>query len=168
MTVVEDDMRSCTPAGGVDLVACVLGSLACLPGADERRDVVRRAAGWLEPGGHLVVETYDRSTAVARFGGDQPVVVRTERDDPPGTLTSSYRLDAEARTWSVEHRWEGAGAPTDFRETVGFVEPDELLGWGASAGLEPVALFGDWFGSPYTAGQVPLYVAIMRRKPWTA
>lgn len=160
--VLEGDMRDHTePPGSVAVVACVLGSIACLADPADRERTVRRAATWLLPGGHLVVETYDRATATGAFGDEPPPVV-TDRSGG-ATLTSTYRLDPTADTWSVSHRWEDEESVTRFDERVGFVEPAELLDWAGSAGLEPVALFGDWLGSPYAAGENPLYVAVLRR-----
>jgi SAM-dependent methyltransferase len=160
--VLEADMKDHTEApGSVAMVACVLGSIACLADPADRERTVRRAATWLVPGGHLVVETYDRTTATGSFGAHPPPVV-TERSGG-ATLTSTYRLDPTADTWSVAHRWEDEDSDTRFDERVGFVEPAELLDWAGSAGLEPVVLFGDWFGSAYAAGRNPLYVAVLRR-----
>ena len=161
-TVVDADMRDHSePSGSADLVVCVLGSISCLPDPADREGVVRRASSWLAPGGHLVVEAYDRATAVGRFG-IEPLPVVTERPDG-ARLTSTYRLDTAADTWSVAHRWEEPRSVTQFDERVAFVEPDELAAWAEDAGLERVALLGDWYGTPYEAGENPLWVAVLRR-----
>lgn len=161
--VVETDMAEhVEPSRSAHLVACVLGSIACLRDDTARERVVRRAAGWLAPGGHLVVETYDRATAFAEFGPEPPLVV-TERSGG-ARLASTYRLDALAGTWSIAHRWEHGSSSAEFQEHVGFVDPAALAAWATEAGLEPVALFGDWYGTPFRAGGSPLWVAVFRRQ----
>ncbi|HEY7194743.1 MAG TPA: methyltransferase domain-containing protein [Gemmatimonadales bacterium] len=154
--LVRGDMRALPFKNGTFALAVNLfTSFGYFLDDAEHARVVRQVAATLASGGHFVLD-YLNAEHVRR------TLKVTERAEG-GDVFVTRRIDEGSRyvIKEIELRDEGGGRR--FQERVRLYGPDELTALFAGAGLEVVARFGDYEGSP--AGATSPRVILVGRKP---
>jgi SAM-dependent methyltransferase len=135
------DMRDLAYDGAFDAALNWFGSFGYFSDA-ENRDVLCRMARAVRPGGRVLVEQINREWVLRHF----------RRRMVAGHVTRLARWDgATARvesTWIVRRGSRRDRFPLSMR----LYTPGQLRRLFEAAGLEVVALYGDWAGAPYRRG----------------
>jgi cyclopropane fatty-acyl-phospholipid synthase-like methyltransferase len=154
---VRADMREIPWRERFDLVACLYSSLGFFLSDEEDLRTLRGARDALVPGGALVIETMHRDQVVREFAerdwweteGGATVWVEREFDAVEGV----------SREWTRWSRGERRGEKFHALRVRSAAEWDALL---RSAGLLPVAWWGDWEGAPFLHTSPELIVVAHR------
>lgn len=133
------------PPGPFAVVVAAFNLVCNLVDPQAQARLFERAAEVLRPGGHLVVETFlaapleqrQRHLEVREVRADGVVLIASDTEPDTGIVTGSH----------IELR---DGEPVRLRPwRLRLTAPDELDGWAAHAGLERVAQWQDWEGTPH-------------------
>ncbi len=158
------DMRCPGLAGEFDLVAAVDDPFVHLTRGRDRQRALAAAAALLRPGGRLVLDAAWLSPAARRRAALPPGLVRERAHGRRGELVvrETWRCtDRRCRT-RFDYRLDGeAVAAASFRGRLWSLA--ELMRRGRAAGLEPLALWGDYDRRPWHRGTSPRLIAEMRR-----
>jgi SAM-dependent methyltransferase len=133
------------PPGPFAVVVAAFNLVCNLVDPFAQARLFERAAAVLDPGGHLVVETFlaaplerrQRHLEVREVRADAVVLIASDTEPDSGIVTGSH----------IELR---DGEPVRLRPwRLRLTAPDELDGWAAAAGLHRVAQWQDWDGTPH-------------------
>ncbi|WP_344260117.1 class I SAM-dependent methyltransferase [Streptomyces sodiiphilus] len=147
---VHGDIRTYTDDEKYGLVYCVCATLSIILDAGEQREVIRRAADRLAPGGTLVIETPNRGGVRAIHEGRRRTSYFVPYAEPNTGLLTCSTLTPDDRIWQASHIWFEGGTSRVGTELSRLVTPEEIDEYAAEAGLEPVDRQADWLGNPYT------------------
>lgn len=158
------DMRRPGIAGEVDLVAAVDDPFVHLTHGQDRERALRMAASLLRPGGRLVLDAAWLSPAARRRAAEASGLVRERAHGEDGELVvrEVWRCaDRRCRT-RFDYRLEGeAVASASFPARLWSLA--EIESRGRAAGLEVVALWGDYDRRPWDRATSPRLIAELRR-----
>ncbi|WP_349884955.1 class I SAM-dependent methyltransferase [Microbacterium sp. WHRI 7836] len=161
-TVVAGDMLTRLEIGPQALVYCVLGTFACITDHDEQERALQKMSAHVEPGGRLVVESFN-PRALADHLGSEPIKIAQALDEDGTLLNSTYRRGEDGKL-VAEHSWTAPGKPdVYFSEEVLPVSAEQVAQWAGNAGLELEHCWGDWDRTPHDAIRDGLYVLVLRR-----
>lgn len=133
------------PPGPYAVVVAAFNLVCNLVDPVAQARLFERAAAVLRPGGHLVVETFlaapleqrQRHLEVREVRADGVVLIASDTEPDSGIVTGSH----------IELR---DGEPVRLRPwRLRLTSPDELDAWATHAGLERVAQWQDWSGTPH-------------------
>lgn len=102
-TVVAGDMLTRLEIGPQALVYCVLGTFACITDHDEQERALQKMSAHVEPGGRLVVESFN-PRALADHLGSEPIKIAQALDEDGTLLNSTYRRGEDGKL-VAEHSW---------------------------------------------------------------
>lgn len=145
---IQVDLASSTPwpEGPFAVVVAAFNLVCNLVDPAAQSAMFASAAAVLAPGGHLVVETFlaapvehrERHLEVREITAATVVLIASDTDPVGGIVTGSH----------IELR---DGEPVRLRPwRLRVTAPDELDRWAEAAGLERVAVWHDWAGTPLT------------------
>jgi SAM-dependent methyltransferase len=135
-----------------------------LSSSDEQRALIHRAACYLRPGGHVLIDCDDHHSAELSPQWRRPPG-QQRRAFPSGECADGTRLEATTEVEWYDARFrlvhyvrrlrvtkpDGTVSQHQWRETCRPVVMTELLAWVEEAGLEAEATFGGAPGNPYTS-----------------
>jgi SAM-dependent methyltransferase len=144
--LVQSDMREIDFDAEFDAAINLFTAFGYFESDDEDRDVVRRIARALRPGGGFLIDTLNALGLAKRY---QP---RRWEQAPEGVvMLDDHEWDLLAgrnrASWTFIRP---DGSRSELRHVVRTYTPWELAGLIATAGLEVEAAWGDWEGAPLT------------------
>ncbi|MCF6525232.1 class I SAM-dependent methyltransferase [Streptomyces sp. JJ36] len=163
VTPVHGDIRQWGDDRSYGLVYCVCATLSMILTPEEQQEVIRRAAERLEPGGRLVVETWNRSGVLELFEGKDRTSYFVPYPEPGTGLLTHGTLIREKWLWQASHIWFEGGTSQVGTEVARLTTPEEVDGFATEAGLTPVERLSDWTGKPYEE-TAALFVATYARE----
>lgn len=150
VTPVHGDIRTWGDERKYGLVYCVCATLSMLLDPEEQRQAVQRAADRLAPGGHLVVETWNRSGVLEMFEGKHRTSYFVPYPEPNTGLLTYSTLIPDRWLWQASHIWFEGGGSQVGNEIARLTTPEEVDGFATDAGLTPVDRYADWTDKPYS------------------
>jgi SAM-dependent methyltransferase len=157
--LVQGDMRSLPVAvsGWADLALNLFTALGYFDSEEEDRRVLRGMATALRPGGRLVLDFVHRPFVLANL------VPRDEEEREGMSIVQERRLtDGDRRIEKTIRLHQTDGREETYRESVRLYAPGDLERLLRETGLEPLAPWGDYDGSPLRPDS-PRCIAFGRR-----
>jgi len=142
-----------------DLVALADDPMAHMTSAEERRDVMKRIADHLTPGGHVVLEGLYRQPGSAPLLPARHIISRGET---PLTVEESWTPTSDASIWRASYRYSQGAASAHGTAAMRSWSIEEVGGL-AHLGLHVENVFGDFDEGPFSSDSKRIVIIAVKR-----